>query len=90
MFSNIAATRQNGGYSPIRAGNSFIQVATWNDAGDPVVKGILTYSQSEDPASAHYADQTRLYSRSEWIDLPFTDKEIEANLKSSIHLSVVK
>ncbi len=90
MFSNIFAPRSKGGYTPIVAGNSFIQVATWNEAGDPVVKGILTYSQSQEPESPHYADQTRLYSRSEWIDLPFTDEQIKADLKKTLHLSVPK
>ena len=90
MFSNIYAPRKKGGYTPIVAGNSFIQVATWNDDGDPVVKGILTYSQSQDPESAHYADQTRLYSKSEWIDLPFTDEEIKADLKKTLHLNIPK
>lgn len=90
MFSNIYAPLKKGGYTPIVAGNSFIQVVTWNDEGDPLAKGILTYSQSEEPESPHYSDQTRLYSRSEWIDLPFTEEDINADLKSRLHLSVPK
>jgi len=31
----------------------------------------LTYSQSTDPASEHYADSTKLYSGNGWIDMPF-------------------
>ena len=48
------------------------------DEDGPVADAILSYSQSTNPASPHYADQTRLYSRKEWNRLPFTDEEIAA------------
>lgn len=83
MFSVISA-RLNAelqGYNPIRAGNSYIQVVTWNDDGTPDARAILTYSQSPEPDSAHYSDMTKLYSKSEWISLPFTDDQIEGDLK---------
>jgi len=41
--------------------------------------GILTYSQSQEPESAHYSDLTEVYSRGEWIDFPFTEEEILAD-----------
>jgi acyl-homoserine-lactone acylase len=28
---------------------------------------ILTYSQSENPKSKHYADQTKLFSKKRWV-----------------------
>jgi hypothetical protein len=62
-FSVISSSLvDDSGYSSIRAGNSHIQAVTW-DAGDPCPRAytLLTYSQSTDPASPHYADQTRLY-----------------------------
>ena len=52
---------------------------TWDEEGRPDARGILTYSQSPEPDSPHHADQTRLYSRGEWIDLPFSDAEIQAD-----------
>ena len=39
---------------------------------------ILSYSQSTNPASPHYADQTRNYSAKKWHRLPFSDEEIAA------------
>ncbi|NNF67983.1 MAG: hypothetical protein HKM98_10780 [Gammaproteobacteria bacterium] len=40
---------------------------------------MLSYSQSSDPDSPNYADQTALYSQKQWVRLPFTDAEIEAD-----------
>ncbi len=40
---------------------------------------MLTYSQSPEPDSPHDKDLTELYAAGEWIDLPFTDAEIEAD-----------
>ncbi|MGZ5798746.1 MAG: penicillin acylase family protein [Caldimonas sp.] len=56
-------------------GSSYIQTVTFDDRG-PVAYAILTYSQSTDPASPHYADQTRLFSRKEWPALPFHPDDV--------------
>jgi acyl-homoserine-lactone acylase len=82
MFSVISArfNADNGGYTPIVAGNSYIQSVTWNEDGSPNARAILTYSQSPEPDSPFYADQTEIYSQSEWIEMPFTDEQIAAKL----------
>jgi len=85
MFSFINADLTAGkGYTPIIHGNSYIQVVTWHADGTPDARGILTYSQSPEADSPHYFDQTELYSRGEWLRLPFTEDDILAdpNLKS--------
>lgn len=80
MFSMIAADlSQDKGYTPIRHGNSYIQVISWDRQGNLRAGGMLTYSQSQEPESEHYSDLTELYSRGEWIDFPFTDAEILAD-----------
>jgi len=80
MFSVITARfdADNGGFNPIAHGNSYIQTVTWDEDGTPNAKAILTYSQSPEPDSDFYADMTKLYSQSQWVDLPFTDEEIAA------------
>ena len=80
MFSVITArfNADNRGYSPISHGNSYIQTVSWSEDGTPIPKAILTYSQSPEPDSDFFSDMTKLYSDSQWIDLPFTDEEIAA------------
>ena len=82
MFSVITSRfdADKGGYNPITHGNSYIQAVTWNDDGTPNAKAILTYSQSPEPDSAFYSDMTKLYSQSQWVDLPFTDEQIAVEL----------
>ncbi len=87
MFSNIYAPFKKGeGYTPVVTGNSYIQVVTWDDTGNPDVRAILTYSQSPELESPHYADQTRLYSKGQWIKLPFTEEQITQKQVKSIRL----
>jgi acyl-homoserine-lactone acylase len=70
-------------------GNSYMQFVTWDDSG-PVAEGILTYSQSTNPAHANFSDQTRKYSAGEWVKLPYTDAQIKADpeLQGSQDLAV--
>ena len=80
MFSMIVANLTKGqGYNPIVHGNSYIQVISWDKDGNLRPSGMLTYSQSQEPESAHYSDLTEIYSRGEWIDFPFTEEEILAD-----------
>jgi len=80
MFSMIVANlSDDAGYTPILHGNSYIQVVSWDNDGKLQAGGILTYSQSQEAESPHYADLTEVYSRGEWIDFPFTEEEILAD-----------
>lgn len=79
LFSVISAGLVPGeGYSDVRAGNSYIQAVSWDESDCPDANAVLTYSQSTDPASPHYADATRLYSQSGWIDMPFCEADRDA------------
>ena len=66
------------GYADIRAGNSYIQAVSWDETECPDANAVLTYSQSTDPESPHYADATRLYGASGWIDMPFCEADRDA------------
>jgi acyl-homoserine-lactone acylase len=67
------------GYTPVVHGNSIIEIVSWDDDGKVNPRGILTYSQSQEPDSPHYADQTELYSKGQWIDFPFHEDDIANN-----------
>lgn len=79
LFNVITSDLIEGeGYSDIRHGNSYIQAVSWDESDCPDANAILTYSQSSDPASAHYADATKLYSEGGWIDMPFCEEARDA------------
>jgi acyl-homoserine-lactone acylase len=73
----VAFPRRPAGFSDIAFGSSFVLVAELGPHG-PRSRAVLTYSQSTDPTSPHYADQTRLYSHKQWVDLPFTPRDVRA------------
>jgi acyl-homoserine-lactone acylase len=67
------------GYPDVSHGSSYVQVVSFTDSACPDVRTILTYSQSTNPASPHYADQTRLYSNKTWVQPPFCEADITAD-----------
>ena len=44
---------------------------------------ILTYSESSDPTSPHYTDQTKLYAEKGWNSLPFCGDDVAKAAEST-------
>jgi len=67
---------------PVNRGTSFIMALEYTTQG-PRAMAFLTYSQSGDPASKLFHDQTELFSSKKWRKILFTEAEIKAdrNLK---------
>jgi acyl-homoserine-lactone acylase len=87
-FNVVAAPFQGpAGFADVTAGSSFVLVAELGPHG-PRSRAILTYSQSTDPTSPHFADQTRLYSRKQWVDLPFRPRDVRAATVETTRLQV--
>ncbi|WP_234044937.1 penicillin acylase family protein [Streptomyces adelaidensis] len=59
-------------------GTSFLMAVELTPDG-PRTHTLLTYGQSANPASPHYTDQTRLYSREEWVRERFIEAEIASD-----------
>ncbi len=71
----------------IADGNSWILTVEFTDDG-PRAEAVLTYSQSEDPASPHYDDQSLLYSESGFRACLFDGDAIAADPElTEMHLS---
>ncbi|WP_241564106.1 penicillin acylase family protein [Nonomuraea polychroma] len=70
--------RSDGRYPEIANGSSFIMAVELTPQG-PRARTILTYSQSANPASPHHTDQTELYSRKKWVNVGFTEHEINSD-----------
>jgi acyl-homoserine-lactone acylase len=64
-------------------GSTYIQVVTWA-SGDPCPEAatVLTYSESDNPASPHYDDQTKLFSRRQWATAYFCPAQVAAHAVS--------
>ena len=68
-------------------GSSFVQVVTWDAGRCPNARTILTYSESENPASPHHFDQTGLFSRKRWVVDRFCRSQILAS--PDLHVRVI-
>ncbi|MES5820164.1 penicillin acylase family protein [Streptomyces sp. RG80] len=66
----------HGGYTEVTTGSSYIQAVGWDGSRCPVARTLLSYSQSSNPNSPHYSDQTRLYSAEKWVTSRFCEKDI--------------
>jgi acyl-homoserine-lactone acylase len=76
----------NGTYgdtTALASGSSFVQVVSFNGTPCPDTATILTYSQSANPNSPYYADQTRMFSHKQWVTDLFCESQIlsDPNLK---------
>jgi acyl-homoserine-lactone acylase len=69
------------GYNVVH-GSSFIMTLGWGDDG-PKAEALLSYSQSGDPNSPHFDDQTQLYAQKAWRPIRYTLDDIQANAVST-------
>ena len=66
-------------------GSSYVQLVSWQ-TGDrcPLASAVVTYSESANPASPHYADQTRLFSHKKWAPVYFCPAAVNAHAVSKL------
>lgn len=69
-------------YGQVYDGSSLVMTTQLNPSG-PASEGILTHSQATDPTSPWYSNLTKLYSRSKWVKLAYTAKELKAEHPAS-------
>jgi acyl-homoserine-lactone acylase len=62
----------------VTSGSSYIQTVQFTDTGVNA-QAFLTYSQSTNPASPNFADQTARFAAKQWITLPFTEAAITSD-----------
>ncbi|MCB9730262.1 MAG: acylase [Deltaproteobacteria bacterium] len=56
-------------------GTSFVMALSFTDEG-PEAAALVTYSQSSDPDSPHYSDQTQLFSENTWRQVLFSEADL--------------
>ena len=78
-FNVITAPRVAGvGYPNVDSGSSYVMAVRLGKNG-PTGRQILTYSESTNPTSPWFADQTELFSQKGWDTIKYTNKEIKAD-----------
>ena len=70
------------GWTSVRHGSSWVMTVEYSDEGVRS-EGLLTYSQSTDPTSPYFGDQTELYSQKGWDALHFDLEDARAAAMSS-------
>jgi len=78
VYGAISVSLKDGGYINPSSGNSYIQIVSWDESECPIADVILVPSQSTDPTSPHFSDQTKLYSDKGWLRFPFCEEDIAA------------
>ncbi|MEO8660175.1 MAG: penicillin acylase family protein [Bryobacteraceae bacterium] len=78
VYNAIDSWPTGGGQMDAYYGTSVVMTVSFEGAA-PKVQGFLSYSQSTDPLSPHYADQTKRFSDLDWILYPYTQSDILAD-----------
>ena len=69
----------NAGDVEVVHGSSHVQVVSFTGGPCPDAATLLTYAQSSDPTSPHFADQTRVFAASGWVRSRFCERDILAS-----------
>ncbi len=79
-FIGDSASLSTTGYNVVH-GSSFIMTLAFSDDG-PSAEAILSYSQSGNPDSPHFSDQTALYRDKRWREILFSPEDVQAGAVS--------
>jgi acyl-homoserine-lactone acylase len=91
VFNAMAApwNAEKGYVGRLPHGSSFIQAVSFDGDGCPDTRTMLTYSQSTNPKSPHYADQTRLFRDGGWVTGAFCEADVKRATLSTQRLRAV-
>jgi acyl-homoserine-lactone acylase len=70
---------------PVNFGTSFLLTMGFTTSG-PSAKAVLSYGESGDPTSSHFADQTRLFSAKQLRDCRFSEASISSDPALTLEL----
>ena len=78
VYNKVSSVLVPGAGYFITTGTSYIQTVQFTDSG-VTAQGFLSYSQSTNPASPNFADQTLRFKDKQWITFPFTESAITSD-----------
>lgn len=80
VFNSIrGAWKSTAGYTEMQHGATYLHVVSFDGDRCPDAVTLLAYSQSSDSTSPHFSDQTKLYSKKEWVTERFCERDILAS-----------
>jgi acyl-homoserine-lactone acylase len=86
---NVSWLPRQDGYGDVPHGASFVMAAQFVRGRCPVEAGtFVTYGQSENQRSRHAADYTRAFSRKRWNRVPFCQRDVRRQTRSTKRLVV--
>ncbi len=87
VFNVLSASFEGAaGYPDVDGNSASLVMAVEMTGAGPVGEMLLTYSQSSDASSAHFADQTRLYSAEEWVPIHFQRGDVNRHRVERVNL----
>ncbi|WP_085597522.1 MULTISPECIES: acylase [unclassified Pseudomonas] len=78
IYNAMQSVPGEAGKREVVSGTSYLNIVSFDEQG-PRARGLLAFSLSSDPASAHFRDQTEAFARNQWSELPFTEAQIRAD-----------
>ena len=82
-FRIIGYEQDKDGKFVARFGDSYVLAVEFTSP--PTAYSVVAYSQTDDPKSPHYTDQSVLFSKEQWKRAWFTEEDITKNLERSYH-----
>ncbi|MFA5890910.1 MAG: penicillin acylase family protein [Actinomycetota bacterium] len=84
-IGNAGGWQPGEGYPDIDFGSSFVMTVQFTGESCPVRGGTwITYSQSSNPESPFFGDQTSMFSRKEWNPIRFCEQDIASDPAYSV------
>ena len=78
IYNAMQTVPRADGKREVVSGSSYLQIVTFDDNG-PRAEGVLTFSESSNPTSKYFNDQTQAFSQKKLRPLPFTEAQIQAD-----------
>lgn len=82
-FQTVSYRPDRDGAFVAAGGDSYVMAVEFTDP--PTAYSVMAYSQSSNPKSAHYSDQSALYGASAYKPAWFAERDIERNLERRYH-----
>jgi len=82
-FRSIRYRRDTDGKWIALGGDSYVLAVEFSDP--PAAFSVMAYSESADPRSRHFHDQSALFARESYKPLWFTEQDIRKNLERAYH-----